>query len=162
MPKLAQLRPLLRDRLRAHPTLASLPVLLDDLPPGQSAPALEDALRDYGVCLSLPPLLSFSLPQPMKTPSVFSGEVEIAVHLRTQPATRARLASAQVPPAALVPVEDLLEAVLCAGAAATPSPGSPLGIFQPAAETATLVIEDVGCVTYAVRFTARLTLASRL
>jgi len=153
---LRQLRPHLRDRLLAAPDLAGLPVLLDDLPAGAPAPLLEDALREHGVCISIPPLLSLSLPAPLKTPHLFGVEAELTIHLRTAPATRARLAA----PAQPAPVEDLVEALLRAGAGATPSPGSVHGLFQPAAEAAQLLIEDAGCITYAVRFTARLTLSS--
>jgi hypothetical protein len=160
MPALSQLRPIVRQRLLTATTLGNTPILLDDLPPGTPAPVLEDALREYGACISIPPLLSVSIPQPLRTPGLYGVEAEIAVHLRTQPTIRARLAAAQVPPVAVLPVEDLIEAVLSTMAGANQTPGAVLGIFTPAAEAVSLVIEDSGCVTYSIRFTAKLTLSS--
>lgn len=147
---LAQLRPHLKEVLEASATLSGITVILDDLPPGAPAPAIEDALRADGVCISIPPILSVALAQASEVPGFLTVQVEIAAHLRTQPSIYARQPG---PPPTL---EAVLQAVLLAGAGATRANGYPKGLFSPAAEAASLVIEDAGCITYAVRFTARL------
>jgi hypothetical protein len=147
---LHDIRPLLKARLELSPELAGVTVLLDDQPPGAPAREEEDTLRNDGIVISIPSILGIDLRGGDPFTPIREVSAELAVYLRTNPLVRTRLAS----PAAPVAIEALVTAVIAAATAMTPQRGRSEGLIQPAVDLARLTLEDSGCITYLIRFTA--------
>lgn len=149
---LSTLRPLIKDRLNAAAALAGYSVFLDDQPPGAPAQDQEDALRVKGLIFSIPSVLGVDNLN-AGAAQLTTVNADLVVHLRCVPSVRTKLLDT-------TPLETLIEAAVLAITGPAPERGSSQGTLQPAADLVRLVPEDLGCLTYALRFSARYTISA--
>lgn len=149
---LSTLRPLIKARLNAAAALSSYQVFLDDQPPGERQQDQEDALRAKGLIFSVPSVLGLTNLN-VGAAQLTTMNAELVVHLRCIPSIRAKLLDT-------TPLETLVEAAVLAITGPAPERGSSQGTLQPAADLVRLVPEDIGCITYALNFSARYTLTT--